>query len=95
MQVQQVNIAPDKHYHKLHFCTGGFIPGLEKPKTVNSFLFPGMHDLAAIKNACGLPTLNVLRDTYYISNLYLIFTRENSPGLIYCDGMVGHGGKKR
>ncbi|KIK25482.1 hypothetical protein PISMIDRAFT_9518 [Pisolithus microcarpus 441] len=35
-----VNLPPDKHYRKLHIRPGGFIPGPNKPKHLDSFLFP-------------------------------------------------------
>ena len=43
-----MNLPLDKRYHKVHICPGGFIPGPNKPKNVDSFLFPGMHHLAAL-----------------------------------------------
>ncbi|KIK26896.1 hypothetical protein PISMIDRAFT_94090, partial [Pisolithus microcarpus 441] len=45
-----VNLPPTKRYRKLHVCPGGFIPGPNKPKNVDSFLFPGLHHLAALQN---------------------------------------------
>ncbi|KIK24141.1 hypothetical protein PISMIDRAFT_82983, partial [Pisolithus microcarpus 441] len=29
----------------------------------------------------------------YLSNLYLLFTTADGPGLVYWSGMVGHSGK--
>ncbi|KIK15155.1 hypothetical protein PISMIDRAFT_16720 [Pisolithus microcarpus 441] len=34
-----LNLAPDKRYKKVHVCPGGFIPGPNKPKNIDSFLF--------------------------------------------------------
>ena len=87
-----VNLPPDKHYRKLHVRPGGFIPGPNKPKNVDSFLFPGIHHLAALQ-AEGLPIWNAQTDSQYISNLYLLFTTADGPGLVYWNGMVGHSGK--
>ncbi len=37
-----LDLAPDKRYRKRHILPGGFIPGPNKPKNVDSFLFPGL-----------------------------------------------------
>ncbi|KAG2340367.1 hypothetical protein BDR05DRAFT_1002561 [Suillus weaverae] len=87
-----LNLAPDKHYHKLHVHPGGFIPGPNKPKNVDSFLAVGIHHLATLQNE-GLNVWDVSRDAHFISNLHLLFTTADSPGLVYWDGMVGHSGK--
>jgi len=44
-----LNLPPDQRYKKLHVLPGSFIPGPNKPKNVNSFLFPGFHHLVAIQ----------------------------------------------
>ena len=36
-----LNLSPDKHYKKKHVLPGAFIPGPNKPKNIDSFLFPG------------------------------------------------------
>jgi len=87
-----VNLPPDKRYRKLHVCPGGFIPGPNKPKNVDSFLFPGIHHLAALQ-AEGLPIWNARTDSRYLSDIYLIFTTADGPGLVYWNGMVGQSGK--
>ena len=45
-----MNLSSDKRYKKRYVLPGGFIPGPNKPKNVNSFLFPGFHHLAALQN---------------------------------------------
>ena len=45
-----MNHSPEKHYKKHYVLPGGFIPGPHKPKNVDSFLFPGIHHLAALQN---------------------------------------------
>ncbi|KAJ8580047.1 hypothetical protein M405DRAFT_855068 [Rhizopogon salebrosus TDB-379] len=87
-----LNLSPDKRYRKVHVRPGGFIPGPNKPKNVDSFLFVGMHHLAAIQNE-GLTIWDASRDAIFISDLHLIFTTADGPGLVYWDGMVGHSGK--
>ncbi|KIO06840.1 hypothetical protein M404DRAFT_138489, partial [Pisolithus tinctorius Marx 270] len=76
----------------LHVRPGGFIPGPNKPKHLDSFLFPGLHHLSALQ-AEGLPIWNARMDSRYVSDLYLLFTTADGPGLVYWNGMVGHSGK--
>ncbi|KIK20230.1 hypothetical protein PISMIDRAFT_13124 [Pisolithus microcarpus 441] len=87
-----VNLPPGKWYCKLHVRPGGFIPGPNKPKHLDSFLFPGLHHLSALQ-AEGLPIWNACMETHYLSNLYLLFTTADGPGLVYWSGMVGRSGK--
>ena len=87
-----LNLSPDQQYKKLHVLPSGFIPGPNKPKNIDSFLFPGFHHLAAIQQE-GLSMWDPLTDGRYISNVYLLFTTADGPGLVYWDGMVGHSGK--
>ncbi|KIN94644.1 hypothetical protein M404DRAFT_167725 [Pisolithus tinctorius Marx 270] len=87
-----IHLPPDKRYRKLHVCPGGFIPSPNKPKNLDSFLFPGIHHLAALQ-AKGLPIWNAHTNTRYSSDVYLLFTTADGPGLIYWNGMVGHSGK--
>ena len=86
------NLSPDIRYRKLNVLPGGFIPGPKKLKNIDSFLFPGMHHLAAIQHE-GLSMWDPLSDSRYSSYVYLLFTTADGPGLVYWDGMVGHSGK--
>ena len=86
------NLSPDIRYRKLNVLPGSFIPGPKKPKNLDSFLFPGMHHLAAIQCE-GLSMWDPLSDSRYSSYVYLLFTTADGPGLVYWDGMVGHSGK--
>jgi hypothetical protein len=42
------NLAPERRYKKKHVLIGGFIPGPNNPKNIDSFLFPGLQHLCAI-----------------------------------------------
>lgn len=87
-----VNLSPNKHYHKIHVWPGEFILGPNKPKNVDSFLFVGMHHLAAIQNE-GLAIWDASYDVTFISNIHLLFTTADGPRLIYWDWMVSYSGK--
>ncbi|KIK78526.1 hypothetical protein PAXRUDRAFT_107159, partial [Paxillus rubicundulus Ve08.2h10] len=79
-----LNLPPDQHYHKLHVFPRGFIPCPNKPKNLDSFLFPGFHHLSTLQRE-GLPMWDPFTNAHYISNLYLLFTTADGPGLIYWD----------
>ena len=88
-----LNLSPDKRYKKVHVCPGGFIPGPNKPKNIDSFLFVGLHHIAALQRE-GLRIWDASEDRVFKSDLYLLFTTADGPGLVCWDGMVGHSGKK-
>ena len=39
----------DMHYKKKHVLIGGTIPGSNKPKNCDSYLYPSMHHVSAIQ----------------------------------------------
>ena len=88
-----LNLSPDKWYKKVHVCLGGFIPGPNKPKNIDLFLFVGLHHITALQHE-GLRIWDVSEDRIFKSDLYLLFTTADGPGLVCWDGMVGHSGKK-
>ncbi|KIN97842.1 hypothetical protein M404DRAFT_31928 [Pisolithus tinctorius Marx 270] len=86
-----MNHAPDKHYKKHYILPGSFIPGRNKPKNIDSFLFPGLHHLATLQNE-HLCIWDASQNITFLSDLYLIFAMADGPGLVYFNGMVGHSG---
>ncbi|KIK77484.1 hypothetical protein PAXRUDRAFT_166697 [Paxillus rubicundulus Ve08.2h10] len=42
-------LSPDLRYKKKYVLPGAVIPGLNKPKNMESFLFPGLHQLSAVQ----------------------------------------------
>ncbi|KAG1843454.1 hypothetical protein DFJ58DRAFT_628305, partial [Suillus subalutaceus] len=77
---------------KLHVRPGGFIAESNKPKNVNSFIVVGMHHLTALQHE-ALTIWDASRNHIVRSDLHLIFTTADGPGLMYWDGMVGHSSK--
>ncbi|KAG1823918.1 uncharacterized protein BJ212DRAFT_1444821 [Suillus subaureus] len=73
---------------KQYVLPGGFIPGPNKLKNMDSFLFPGLHHLAALQNE-GLCIWDAWHNIVFISNSFLIFITADGPGLVYFDGMKG------
>jgi len=88
-----LNLSPDKRYKKVHVCPGEFIPGPNKPKNIDSFLFVGLHHIAALQRE-GLHIWDASEDCTFKSGLYLLFKTADGPGLVCWDGMVGHSGRK-
>ncbi|KIK81446.1 hypothetical protein PAXRUDRAFT_62071, partial [Paxillus rubicundulus Ve08.2h10] len=66
-----VNLSPDKRYRKLNVLPGGFIPGPNKPKNLDSFLAVGLHHLAALQRE-GLSVWDASRDIVFKPNLYFL-----------------------
>jgi len=42
------NLSPYQHYQKQHILPGTIIPGPNKPKIVDSYLYHGLHHLSAL-----------------------------------------------
>ena len=84
--------APGSRYKKKHVLPGGFIPGPNKPKNSDSFLFPGLHHLAALQRE-GLCMGNSTTDTMTTSHPFLALATADGPGMTYLNGLVGHHGK--
>jgi hypothetical protein len=79
-------------YKKAGVLFGAVIPGPNKPKILESFLFPGLHHLSAIQKE-GLPIWNASTNTLYISHPYMALASADGPAMAYINGLVGHQGK--
>lgn len=84
--------APDARYKKKCVLPGSFIPGPNKPKIVDSFLFVGLHHLSALQRE-GLRIWDASRDITFISKPFLALATADGPGMTYLNGLVGHHGK--
>ena len=84
--------APDVRYKKKNVLPGGFIPGPNKPKNLDSFLFPGPHHVSALQRE-GLSVWNALTGTTHLSHPFFALGTADGPGLTYLNGLVGHHGK--
>ena len=84
--------SPDLRYKKTHVLCGGLITGPNPPKITDSFLFPGLHHLAAIQNA-GLKIWDALNRRTFLSIVWLLMVCADSMGLAQLTGLVGHHGK--
>ena len=59
-----LDLAPNLHYKKKYILPGGFIPGPNKPKNLDSFMYTGLHHLAALQKD-GLHIWNCLTGQVY------------------------------
>jgi hypothetical protein len=87
-----VDHSPDRRYKKKHVLPGGVIPGPNKPKYIQSFLYPGFHHLASIQRA-GLHIWDAWSDVVFISHPFLFLALADGPGLLCMSSLVGHTGK--
>jgi hypothetical protein len=89
-----MDLSPDECYKKRHMLPGRFIPGLNKLKHLDSFLFLGLHYLCSLQWE-GLHIWDALADCLFISKLFLGLNTEDGPGMAYLNSLVGHHGKYR
>ena len=83
--------APDARYMKKHVSPGTFIPGPNKPKNADSFLYPSLHHLAALQRE-GLKIWDAQDGRVFTSYPYLALATADGPGMTYLNGLVGHQG---
>ncbi|OBZ71428.1 hypothetical protein A0H81_08373 [Grifola frondosa] len=83
--------APDTRYKKKYVLPGAIIPGPNKPKNVDSFLFPGIHHLSALQTE-GLSIWDAHLGRKFTSYPFLALVTADGPGMTYLNGLVGHSG---
>lgn len=84
--------SPETRYRKRHVLIGGVIPGPNKPKNVDSYLFPGLQHLAALMKE-GLMIWDASTEELFKSHPFLAFLTADGPGMQYINGFVGHSGR--
>ncbi|EKM56153.1 uncharacterized protein PHACADRAFT_64480, partial [Phanerochaete carnosa HHB-10118-sp] len=84
--------SPDTRYKKQNIYVGGVIPGPNKPKNIDSFLFPGFRHLAALMKE-GLAVWNGATQRLFRSDPYIIAFRADQIGMTQMTGLVGHHGR--
>ncbi|KZT69500.1 hypothetical protein DAEQUDRAFT_756881 [Daedalea quercina L-15889] len=86
-----VDLGPDVRYRKKYVLIGGFIPGPEKPKHMESFLFTGLHHLSALMKE-GLRVWDASTRQVVTSRPFLAVVAADGPGMTSINGLVGHQG---
>ena len=79
-------------YIKKHVLIGAIIPGPNKLKFLELYLFPGLHHLSAIQSE-GLPIWDASYRMLYISHPFPMLATADGPAMAYINGLVGHQGK--
>jgi hypothetical protein len=72
-----------------HVFLATFIPGPNKLKHPDSYLFPGLYHLAALQKE-GLMIWDAAEDRLFRSYPYLLLAIADGPGMTYLNGVVGH-----
>ena len=81
----------DMRYKKKNVLIGSTIPGPNKPKNSDSYLYPSMHHVAAIQKE-GLKIWDARRDVVFTFHIYLTLATADGPGMTYLNGLNGHQG---
>ena len=102
-----LNLSPDKRYKKKHVLPGAFIPGPNKPKNIDSFLFPGLYFICGVKTSVlcliglyhlcalqkeGLSVWNPILKELFKDHPFLALVTADGPAMAYLNGLVGHNG---
>jgi hypothetical protein len=85
--------SPDGRYKVKRVQPGCFIPGPNKPKNSDSFLFPSLCHLVALQRE-GLRIWDASRGLVFVSHPFLALATADGPGMTYLNGLVGHHGKQ-
>ena len=85
------NLSPNLRYKKKAVLPGGFIPGPNKPKSVDSYIFPSLHHLAALQLE-GLRIWDAQNDCVFVDHPFFALGTADGPGMTYLNGLVGHHG---
>ena len=84
--------APDGRYLKKNVLPGGFIPGPNKPKNTDSYLFTSLHHLSSLQKE-GLRMWDASQQKIVTSKPFFCLATADGPGMAYLNGLVGHHGK--
>jgi hypothetical protein len=86
------DLAPELRYKKRKILPGGFIPGPMKPKIMESFIYSGLHHVAALQKE-GLRVWDAKHLRVFVSRLFVALGSADGPGMAALNGCVGHHGK--
>lgn len=84
---------PGQRYKVRRVLPGGFIPGPNKPRNTDSFLFPGLYHVSAVQRQGGIKIWDALQEATIISNIFLALVCADTPAMACMTGFVGHQGK--
>lgn len=87
-----LNQSPDSRYQRNGLRPALIIPGPNKPKHLDSFLFPTLWHLAAIQKE-GVKIWDAENNTVFVDRPFFAFATADGPGSAAMSGFVGHQGK--
>ncbi|KAG6905616.1 hypothetical protein DXG01_001681 [Tephrocybe rancida] len=85
------DLSPELCYKKRKVIPGGFIPEPNNPKHPESFVYPGIHHLAAIQKE-GLCIWDAETKRIFVSHPFFHLGAADGPGSVHFTGLVGHHG---
>ena len=89
------NFSPNQRYKKKRIFPGTIIPGPNKPKITDSYLFRGIHHLSALQHensGAGLSMWDAVAARTIQSRIILTLSTADALGMTETDGRVGHHG---
>jgi len=87
------NLSPNQRYQKKRVLPGTVIPGPNKPKITDSYLYCGLHHLSALQhenNGAGLHMWDAATSKIINSRIILALSTADAVGITELDGHVGH-----
>ena len=88
-----LDLAPDQRYKIRNILPGGIIPGPKNPKDLDSFLFPGLAHVSALRKE-GLRVWDGYSRMEVISYIFLLLVLADAIAMAQLTGSVGHHGRK-
>jgi hypothetical protein len=86
------NLPPSLRYKKSFMFIGGFIPGPNNPKNIDSFLLPGLQHLVSLQKE-GLQIWDGTLERELRSKVFLALLTADGPGMMHITSFVGYHGK--
>jgi hypothetical protein len=89
------NLPSSLRYKKSFVFIGGFIPGPNNPKNIDSFLLPGLQHLVSLHclQKEGLQIWDGTLECELQSKVFLALLTADRPGMMHITGFVGYHGK--
>lgn len=82
---------PKTRYRSKHVLPALIVPGPNKPKNIDSYLFRGFHHLSALQrenNGAGMRVWDALKRPTILSRIISLFGTADAIGLTEIDGLV-------
>lgn len=82
------NLPPEERFHDNNAICIGEVPGPEKPKDMDSFLYPAVQEL--LKLAVGIKAYDVIEEEIFVLRAYLLTIFGDIPAISMVLRMKGH-----